>query len=232
MNFLQLCQATALDSGTVAGVPNFTSVEGATGRVAQVVGWVRDAYIDIQNERGDWRWMHKRFTAALTIGENRYSAATLGVPDLRRWLGDIPALGWSPLSLYEVGKKEQEGALHQIEYMSWVERYARGQHDANKPTEWAVSPQNELLVGPTPDKAYLIAGEYRAKPQVLQLDGDVPEMPEDYHRLIIAEAIRLMARSDEAFNVLAEKAQMYDRLRQPLVNDQTPDIDFGGGSLA
>jgi hypothetical protein len=37
-------------------------------------------------------------------------------------------------------------------------------------------------------------------------------MPEDFHRLIVGEALRLMARSDEAFNVLIEKSQQYERL--------------------
>ena len=40
-----------------------------------------------------------------------------------------------------------------------------------------------------------------------------------------------MARSDEAFTVIGEKAQQYDRLRAGLVRDHTPPIyDLWGGA--
>lgn len=232
MDFLKLCQETALDCGTVAGVPNITTVVGASGRVRQLVGWVRDAYIDIQNERVDWLWMRKRFSAPLTIGQQAYSAADLGIDDFGAWLPDLPHENWRNLSLYKVGEESQEGELWQIDYPYFRERYMRGTHDNNKPTEWAISPQMELLFGNTPDAAYVVKGEYRRAPQELEADADVPEMPAAYHRLIIAEAIRLMARSDEAFQVLAEKAMQYDRLRNGLVNNQTPAMSFGGGTFA
>jgi hypothetical protein len=232
MNFLQLCRAVALDSGTVAGVPNFTTVTGATGRVAQVVGWTRDAYVDIQNERNDWLWMRQTFEEALTIGEAVYLPADLNLDDVGAWLPDIPALGWHNLSLYEVGSEDQEGELRQIPYMTFRERYQRGTHAAARPTEWAISPRGGLMFGAKPDKAYVVKGEYRMAPEELAADADVPTMPAAYHRVIVQEAMRLMARSDEAFQVLAEKSQQYDRLRNALVREQTPDISFGGGSFA
>lgn len=232
MNFLQLCQRTALDSGTVAGVPNFTTTVGASGRVEQVVGWVRDAYIDIQNERQDWLWMRRNFTAPLTIDQIEYTAADLGIDDWGKWLPDIPADNWRNLSIYETGLESQEGEIAQIPYQTFRERYLRGVHDHNKPTEWAVSPQGELLFGNKPDKAYVVKGEYRQAPQELTLDADVPQMPAAYHRLIIGEALRLMADSDEAFQVLVTKANQYVRLRNPLVIEQTPDMAFGGGTFA
>lgn len=232
MNFLQLCQETARDSGTVAGVPNFTTTVGASGRVLQVVGWVRDAYIDIQNERRDWLWMRRTFSAPLIIDQIEYTPAQLGITDWGSWLPDLPAEGWYNLSIYETGQQAQEGSIQQIAYQLFRERYKRGVHAHNKPTEWSVSPQGLLMFGTKPDKAYVVQGEYRQKPQELALDADVPQMPSSFHRLIIGEAMRLMARSDEAFQVLVEKSQQYERLRNPLVNDQTPTASFGGGTFA
>lgn len=232
MNFLQLCREVARESGTVAGVPNFNTVAAATGRVEQVVGWVRDAYIDIQNERGDWLFMVDTFEAPLTIGKRLYTGLELGISDLGSWIGDRPAEGWNNLSLWEEGFKAQEGEIWQIPYPTWRNRYERGEHRANKPTEWAVTPQGALGFGNTPDKAYWVQGEYRIAAQRLEADTDTPRMPEQFHRLIIHEAIRLMARSDEAFQVLVEKTQQYERLRHPLVRDQTPQMTFGGGTLA
>jgi hypothetical protein len=232
MNFLQLCRRVAEISGTVAGVPNFTTVVGATGRVAQVVGWTRDAYVDIQNERPDWLWMRRDFTAPLTIDQAVYAPADLGLGDVAYFLPDIPAEGWRNLTIYETGLQEQEGEIEQIPYPLWRQRYARGVHDNNKPTEWAITPQGELAFGNTPDKAYIVSGEYRQAPQELTADADVPDMPARFHDLIVAEAIRLMARSDEAFQVVVAQAQQYERLRNPLVLEQTPPLKFGGGTFA
>lgn len=232
MNFLQLCRRVAEISGTVAGVPNFTTVAGASGRVAQVVGWTRDAYVDIQNERPDWLWMRRDFEAPLIIGQAVYTPAELGLDDVAYFLPDLPAEGWRNLSLYEAGNQEQEGEITQISYQHWRERYARGVHDNNQPTEWAITPQGGLAFGNTPDKAYIVAGEYRQTPQELTLDADVPDMPARFHGLIIAEAIRIMARADEAFQVLVVQAQQYERLRNPLVIEQTPQVTFGGGTFA
>jgi hypothetical protein len=232
MNFLQLCQAVARDSGTVAGVPNITTVADQTGRIAQVVGWTRDAYIDLQNERDDWLWMRVPFSHALTIDQIEYDGADLGLDDFAFALPDLPVEGWRNLSIYESGNQAQEGTIYQIEYNLFRQRYQRGVHDANRPCEWAMSPQGTLLLGPKPDKAYILAGEYHTLPEELALDTDVPSMPAAYHRVIVQEAMRLMARSDEAFQVLTEKAQQYDRLRSGLVRTQTPMAKLGGGPLA
>lgn len=232
MNFLQLCQETARDCGTVAGVPNITTTVGAQGRVLQVVGWVRDAYIDIQNERNDWLWMRRTFEAPLTIDQIAYTPAEMGITNFGSWLHDIPAEGWRNISLYPAGEPEKESEITEIPYQWFRERYQRGVHDHNQPTDWAVDPQGNILFGNKPDAAYVVRGEYRQSPQELTVDADIPEMPTAYHRLIIAEAIRLMARSDEAFPVVTEKAQQYERLRSPLVIEQTPKMAFGGGSFA
>lgn len=231
MDFLALCKQAARDSGTIAGLPQFLTVEDATERVAQLVGWVRDAYIDIQNERPDWLWLRARFQAPLTIDQAEYTPAELNIVRFGAFTGDRP--GHRVLSLYDPAEgKKDEGEIVQVPYDYWQRTYDRGEHDANRPTEWALTPQQTIVFGNTPDKAYVVRGEYRKSPQILELDEDVPEMPEQFHRLIIAEAIRLMAESDEAFQVLQSKALQYSRLRNPLVLAQTPEADIWGNGPA
>jgi hypothetical protein len=224
VNFLQLCTAAASDSGTIAGLPSFTTVAGATGRVAKLVGWVRDAYIDIQNERTDWLWMRKDFSHALTIGQREYTPAQLGISDFGKFLTDTPEQ--RVMSIYDPAQGQgQESHIQQVPWQWYRQTYDFGSHDAQQPSVWTQRGSN-LWVGPTPDKAYILRGEYRATAQVLASDTDVPEMPERFHRLIVAEAIRLMARSDEAFQVIVERSEQYLRLRNPLVIDQTPEASI------
>jgi hypothetical protein len=224
MTFLELCRKVALESGTIAGIPSFTTLAGATGRLAKLAGWVSDAYRDIQNERPDWLWLRKEFTKALIADQATYTPASFSL-EVARWLGDTKSR--RTLSLYDstIGVAD-EGALCQIPYDSWRDRYYRGEHDANRPTVWTIKPEDKsLCFGPTPDAAYVIRGEYIARPQILALDADEPDMPEHFHGVIVGEALRLMARSDEAFQSLAPLAAQYDRLRHPLVIEQTPDFN-------
>ena len=232
MNFLELCKAVARDSGTVAGIPSFTTVAAVTGRVEQVVGWTAQAWVDIQNERNDWKWMRRTFDKPLLAATAAYTPASWSLDRVSRWLPD--RINYRTMSLYDpsIGRAD-EVKLREISYDKWRDMYDMGVHDNQRPSHWAVSPTNELLFGPTPDKVYNVRGEYRLKPQILALDADVPEMPDDYHMLIVGEALKLMARSDEAFTALASLAPQYERLRTPLVREQTPDIDmWAAGSAA
>jgi len=220
MDFLTLCQETARDSGIVAGLPSLTTVAGATGRIAQLVGWVRDAWIDIQNEREDWLWMQRRFTASLTASSSTYSAASLGLSRVGRW--DTGRPSFRPMWIYDPATgQSDENDIPFIPYDSWMKTYERGAHDESRPTCWSISPQNELLFGPVPDKAYTIRGGYTLAAQELTADSDEPEMPSQYHRVIIAEAIALVSRSDEVIETLTTYKGQYDRLRSALVNSQT-----------
>ncbi len=228
MNFLQLCKEAAGDSGTVAGLPNLTTVAGATGRAAQLVAWVRDAWIDIQNERNDWLWMRRRFTGkALTIGQMEYSAANLDLTRVSEWLPDRPR--YYTFTIYDPDQGQgSEAEMSMISYDQWIYRYGRRTQDTGRPSEWARAPDGKLLIGKKPDKAYVISGEYRLTPQELATDADIPEMPTQFHRLIIPEAVRLAARSDEAWQALTAQCQQYERLRAPLVREQTGTPDMTG----
>jgi hypothetical protein len=230
MTFLELCQKVALESGTIAGIPSFTTLAGATGRLAKLAGWVSDANRDIENERSDWLWMRETFTKALVIGQTEYTPVSWNL-EVRKWLPENPRR--RPVSIYDpaIGASD-EGELSYIPFDYWRSRYDFGDHDATRPGYWSISPQRSFLVGPKPDKAYVIRGQYVRKAQILELDNDEPGMPEEFHGIIVAEALRLMASSDEAFDVLAEKAQRYERQRSALVNDQTDDMPvMWGGTL-
>lgn len=234
MDFLALCKATAAQCGTVAGVPSLSTVTGASGRVGKLVSAVSDAWIDIQNERTDWIWMRRRLLGTLIIGTLEYLPTDLSgsLTRVGRWETDTP--GRRTFSIYDnaIGAAD-EGKIDYIPYAEWADRYDFGVHDPARPVCWTITPQNKIAFGPTPDKAYRVRGDYRLKPQVLAADTDIPEMPDEFHRVIVWEAIRLLGRSDEAFDAITAAGIEYDRLRNALVNQQTPQISaFGGGSMA
>lgn len=207
----------------LALIPQLQTVTGASGRPGQIVGWVRDAWIDLQNERNDWVFRRQRAEKTLTINQTTYTKLNFALDRLARFMPDYG--DYRTVSIYDnaIGRTD-EGALNFMAYERWLDMYDFRTHQANRPRDWSMSPQRELLVGPKPDKAYKIRFRYITTPQVLEDDNDEPEAPEEFHRVIVFEAIRLMARSDEAFATLQVDADEYVRLRSGLVIDQTPNL--------
>lgn len=229
--FLELVRDLARDSGTLAGGVQIPTVAGVTGRSDKMVSWVRKAWLNIQNERSDWPWMQREFEVTLTTGKSRYSAGELAVERFGQWVGDKPgARGttFRTVTVYDpaVGRSD-EGALRQVEYDWWRSMYDRGSHDANRPSEWAVSPRQELCVGATPDKAFILRGEYRVSPQILTTNDDVPELPEQYHGAIVWEAMKLLGIADEAPQTASSAISEYVLARQNLNRDYLPEITIG-----
>lgn len=232
MNFLELCKETARIAGTIAGMPSFTDVAGATGRVAKLTGGVNDAWVNIQNSRTDWLWQRRFFDEALIADKSSYTAVNLNLTRVGQWMPD--RVGFNTFSIYDpaIGKAD-EGDICYVSHDAWRQMYGKGVHDANRPCHWSIDPATRaLLVGPTPDKIYNISGEYRASAQQLAVNADIPEMPVDYHRVIIAEAIRLLSKSDEAYQAMLAEDQEFMRLHNGLVFDQTLYIEMGDGPLA
>lgn len=234
--FLQLVQDLARESGTLAGGVSLPTLTNVTGRADKMAGWVRKAWINIQNERADWPWMKREFTAPLIIGQSRYTAAELGIASrFGKWIGDSPhgRRIWHSFTLFDPATgQEDEGIIREVDYLVWRERYARGTHDADRPQGWAASPQEEFCIGPRPNKAYTLTGEYRVFPQVLTDNTDVPELPEQYHGAIVWEAMKLLGMADEAPQTSGSAVSEYVIARSNLTRDYLPEVTLGASPFA
>lgn len=73
-------------------------------------------------------------------------------------------------------------------YDDWVDSYAVVDARLGRPATFAVRPDNDLVLSPAPDDAYVITGNYWREHKRLTLAADTPTMPERYHRAIVALA--------------------------------------------
>lgn len=225
--FLQLCQDMARESGAVGSAPS--SVLNQTGRQAKCVDWVRDAWTQIQNDQPDYSFLFATFSQALTIGSASYAPTSLGIESFQRFLMDRQ--GYKPVTIYESGAQDQECTLTYVPYQSWRVSYDRGVHDPAKPIVWSVAPDRSLVVGPKPDKAYVLRGEYQRGPQVLAADNDVPIMPDQYHQIIVWRACMSLALYDEAQSAFAGAKSQHDPILLDMQRDLLPAFEAGGNSL-
>jgi hypothetical protein len=95
----------------------------------------------------------------------------------------------------------------------------------------SVDPQNNIRIGPKPNDSYTLSGEFWVGPQVLSADADVPEMPEQFHDLIMYLAMRKYAGSESAQEVMSRAITEGNPLLFNLERNQLTQIT-GAGPLA
>lgn len=220
--FLELCTKLAEDSGGSGSAP--TSVVGQIGRHKKIVGWVRDAWVSIQNLNPHWLFLRAEFQGTLSVGVNTYTSGSFGLTRFGAWAGG------RTVTLYDttIGV-DDEGHLRQVPFDDWDRRWNVRSHDANRPTEYTLAPDGSVRVGATPDAAYAIRGEYVKSPQVLAVNGDVPDVPARFHEIIKWRAMMLMSQHDEAIAALQMATNEYRELLTSLERDQLPILNARAG---
>lgn len=230
MNFLELTQMVARESGTISGTLP-TAVTGQTGRLLKVVEWTKTAWTKIQNEHNAWLWMRTEFGAPDAItssGIKRYTAASWNLTRWGEWLVEDDLISFYKQSL----GVSDEAPLLFLPWQLYRKTYDRGTQDPDRPRHYSISPANEFCVGPAPDDVYVIRGEYRKAPQTLAANGDIPEMPARFHEVIAWYALLLLAEHDEGQFHVASALRRYRDLMDDLRRDQLPRVEITAGGLA
>jgi hypothetical protein len=232
MTYLELCQMTTRQTGTIQGVLP-TTVTGQVNRLKQIVEFVAEAYLDIQNAHRAWRWMQSYFTGAISLGDRFYQgteftdALTLAqIARFSQWgfKGDGSDLG---LSIYptSVGVAE-EGPLRWLDWDYFYQTQLRGEQAAGRPQVFSVDNLNRLVISPAPDMAYTARGKYRKSAQLLINDIDVPEMPAEFHTIIKDAALEYMEGFDEGPRIPAIRLRRLPNWSM-LEHHQLPHMTWG-----
>jgi hypothetical protein len=220
--FLQICQSIRQEAGISGTGP--LSVVNQTGEYKRVVDWARSAWLDIQLADPTWRWMRGSFTFVTTPGQGAYTPAEAGIASrFSHWMLEYTSLGLTP--------PNDDQLIQPLSYDEFRTIYLVGPQPASRPVCVTVAPDQRLLLGYTPNDAYTVRGEYQKTPQMLALDTDVPEMPEQYHEAIVYRALMKYARYEAAPEVMQDAAYNYGRLMMVLRNHQMPMVT-GPESLA
>lgn len=207
MTFLQLCQYVQryIAAGNdLPGSGNPTTVAGQTGLYLEIVGWVQDAYRDIQQEESSWLFRQASGSLALTSGTASYSKATIqgSITDYERILpyrnGDIQFI----TAHNSVGPVNAN--CYYIPFDKWGGVVSIGfaaTPTTGLPTYFTVKPDEGLQFWPIPDATtYSAAFQYTRTVQELVVDADVPIWPSEWHDAIAWRAIRYWAIVRESAN--------------------------------
>lgn len=224
--FLDLAQKVGSESGTVQH-GRLTTVADPSDRVRKVVRWTRDAYRQIQNAHRAWLWLQDDFEVNVPPGQQRNSAADLGLARWAEWDCRYDSEEHR-FSLYEADNQAGEYGLSFQDWRSFYASRLRGVQPTGRPAIFTISPKGEIVLWPSPAKACVLRGPYRQSPQELTDDDDVPEMPAHHHDLIVDVALVLLTTHDEAAATLSLYQMRELRGFSQLERDQLPRIAMGG----
>lgn len=224
--FRELAQTVATESGTSPGDNSGLTYAGASGRMRGFFNWTAEAWRQIQNARTDWLWMQDDFAGTAIEGQQRLTASDLGVTTrFGRW---NPVRNPDRQSGFVL---TSAGGTSDLIYVPWLDfraRWLRETEPAGMPMWFSIDPQERLVVNCPLDADYTIRGGYVKSLQRLSSDLDVPEMPEDYHDLIVAKALILMATYDEAMVQLAQWTVKETAMMSQLQIAQLPEMTAAG----
>ena len=236
MNFLEIAQRLRRESGlTSALATSPTTVINQTGQLRDIVDWAAGAYTDIQTMSPCWNWLRSSFTLQTVSGTDTYvygdaidDQTGLAITRFARWW---PLQEGQCSNLKSYLTSGGVGSEMYLDYLPWDwfrDMYKRGPQNNNPPLHFTISPQNKIVIGPKPSGIYTISGEYQMSAQTLALDADVPEMPADYHMLIVWKGLLDYAGKAAAPEVFTRAQTRAGPLMNALKMDELPQIGFGG----
>lgn len=237
MNYLQLVQMAVRQSGTIqetaSGAAKPTTVTGQINRLKQIVEYVSEAYVDIQNAHRMWRWLQSDFIGPTSIGVRSYAGTAFndewtGTPITRfsQWGSkqDGTDVG---TTIYKTSEgAEGEGHLRWMDWDGFRDTQLRGVRPPGKPQVYSITNDGKLIISPTPDAVYTIRGRYRKSAQVLTADADVPEMPADFHTVIKDAALCYIEGFDEGPRIPVYRLRMLPNWSM-LEHQQLPKVKWG-----
>jgi hypothetical protein len=228
LNYLQLCQDLAREAGTGA-FPG--TVVGLNGRPLKIAGWVRQAWIEIQNDRDEWRWLQDNFEGTVLAGVDAYEASDFGLTRFSNWKpGRNPKTGVHKFTIQAASaSRATEAGIEYVPLDLFSESYQRGANAGRvgSPIAYTVDDRDRLVFWPTPDASYVVRGLYRKSAQQLLNSDDVPEIHESHHKIIVWKGLLLMSPSDETYDQPRFWGTSYTDMLGDLQRKELPPIRFG-----
>jgi len=230
--FLQLAQKLRQESTGVAGTGP-TAVTGQVGQLARLVTWIADAWEDVQNRHANWLWMRVPFTLNTVNADDTYAFGDcidgLTAVAISRfshwWLHDC---SFPPRIYLQSSGVGTEGWLRYLPWDHFRRLYKIGAQNNGFPAHVTSDPQRNIVLGPKPNGIYVVSSDYQRGLQVLAADGDIPDMPTDYHKLIVYRAMEKYGAHSLASEIFARAQLEGGRFMKSLELNQLPAFQLAG----
>ena len=224
MTFLEICQRLRQEAGISGTGP--TAVTGQSGEMLRVVDWAKSAYENIQNKYPHWEFLRFDFSFPTVAATATYAPtdAGVGLTEHTKWVRDSLRI-----YLTATGVNDEQW-LTCIPWATFRDTrlFGANRSVSGRPTEFAVRPNQSIVLWPTPDAVYTVVGEYFKRPQVMSADADEPVFPREFHMAIAWRALVLYGGFESASEAYSRAVIEYNEIMAKLEIDQLPGISVGG----
>ena len=207
MNFRQLCQDLVKELGIAGGIGP-SSVKDQTGEFANVVRWIAQATTWIDNLWRDWKYLWVEYDTTMT-------GQSLAIADSRE------------IDRGSVWLDFGTGIARQLEYIEWKRLRELRARTAltGRPVQFSIDPSGTLFLD-RPVTAQPIHLEYWKRPTALVENEDTPDLPEEYHRIILCRAAIMYGNREAASEIISGMEAEYIDLLEKLQSDQLEAFRF------
>ncbi len=219
MNYLELVQELVEELGiggadSGSGTPD--TVLSQVGPLGRAVRWIAQGNNHINLMWRDWKFLSTDYSETLTIGSRTWPAHS-GMETVRQW----------DRTSFWLDKSTDDAK--ELKYLDW-QQFRRtqevGAHAVNAPPTWfSVQPDNTIAIDNPPDIAYAATAEFWKRSTLLASDNDTPDMPAEYHRLVVVTAGIMYGNKEGAIEVISGMSAEYRVLVNELQSDQAPGFE-------
>lgn len=216
VNYLELARRVAIRGGVAgagAGKPA-TVVDEPSRRLALCIDFVAEAVRAIESEWTDWTFMRPDIDF-MVEGETLNPADTH--PDVARLNEE---------SVFVRNSLDSMPCCHMDwpRYRAWFSTgYAT---TPGLPEYYAADPSGIIHFMPAPTTAFVLRAECTLKPAELKADEDVPNIPAEFHGVIVWSALNMLYRNDEAWNLAADAQATKDEWMSKLEASCLPHREY------
>lgn len=192
-----------------AAVP--ATVANQTGQLWNAVNWIQKANNNINLRWTDWQYLAVEYAEALTISSTAVPAHS-GTEVVKKW--DRSSIWLDKTAI-------TAAPLTWMEWEDFRSEVLPGPASTDsKPSIITQKRDGSLLLNRPSDATYAITGEFYKRPVLLSSDNSTPEMPEEFHRIIVCEAAIKYGNKEAAAEVINGMEAEYVYLLDKLEADQ------------
>lgn len=160
-----------------------------------------------------------QFNTLANVGTYKPESPPLSLTDFRNWVNYT-------FRVYQGGQiSNQLDLTHWQSYERFRDSYLLGSlvAEASRPNDVVIAPDKSIILYPKPvDTTFTVTADYYTKPQVLTLDTDTPNMPEEFHELILYRALMFASQVEGAVDNYSIGEKEFNAMYTRLALDQLP----------
>lgn len=234
-DFLTLCQNAARECDLAGTGP--TTVVDQVGKLGDIVRWMRNGYIELQTKKnGHLKFLRHGFTLATVDTQQSYASTAC--------TDSTTALAIDRFGLWAIRNKHNPAKIYKTSagvgaqtWMTWLPYddfmalYGLGSQVDSHPHFITVDPQENILLGPTPDDIYTVTSEYYRSPEVMgnvnDTNTEVPELPTQFHQLLVYMTMDKYAGKQSAPEIKVRMKDEYQLLLRAFLAHQGQPLRRG-----